>query len=126
MPSSRALLRSPARMSSIATLFVLLLLAAGVLVWQLLRGMHERALSVALQSCREAALQLLDATVALQQLRWTHENGRWGWRLDYGFEVSTDGQQRRSGRIRFHGGALAFVEMPRPAGQPELWVLPRE
>lgn len=113
-------------MSSIATLFALLLLAAGVLVWQLLRAMHERALAIALRSCHEAALQLLDATVALQAVRWARESGRWGWRLDYGFDVSTDGQQRRNGRIRFHRGELAWVEMPRPAGEAELWVVPRE
>lgn len=113
-------------MSATASLFALLLLAAGVLAWQLLRGMHENALAVAHRSCREAGLQLLDASVALLQLRWAREDGSWGWRLDYGFDVSQDGAQRHQGRIRFHRGALRWVQMPGAAGARELWVVPRE
>lgn len=113
-------------MSATATLFALLLLGAGVLAWQLLRAMHESALAVAQRSCGEAGLQLLDATVALQRLRWAREDGRWGWRLDYGFDVSSDGAERRHGRIRFHRGALRWVQMPGATGGRELWVVPKE
>lgn len=109
-------------MSAAATLIAMLLLAATVLGWQLLRGMHEQAMAVAVRSCSEAGVQLLDATVALQQLRLAREDGQLGWRLDYGFEVSADGQQRRSGRIRFHRGALKWVEMPREGNQRDLWI----
>jgi hypothetical protein len=111
-------------MSAAATLIAMLLLATAVLGWQLLRGMHERAMQVAVRSCREAGVQLLDATVALQQLRLAREDGQFGWRMDYGFDISADGQQRRSGRIRFHRGALKWVEMPRDGSHRDLWIAP--
>jgi len=113
-------------MSSAATLIGMLLVASTVLVWLSLRGLHERALGIAVSSCRDAGLQLLDSTVALQQLRWAREDGQFGWRLDYNFDVSADGQQRRIGRIRFHRGALLWVEVPRDQDQHELWVAPRK
>ncbi|GMU44846.1 MAG: DUF3301 domain-containing protein [Xanthomonadales bacterium] len=113
-------------MSATASLFALLLLAAGVLAWQLLRGMHESALAVAQRSCREAGLQLLDASVALLQLRWAREDGAWGWRLDYGFDVSSDGSRRGHGRIRFHRGALRWIRMPGETDGRDLWVVPHE
>ena len=111
-------------MSSAAALMGMLVLASGVLAWQALRSMHGRALRVAVSSCRDAGLQLLDATVALQRVRFSRAEGQVGWQLDYGFDVSADGQQRRMGRIRFHRGALLWVEVPRGDGSRELWVVP--
>lgn len=113
-----------APMSAATTLVAMLLLAVAVLGWLLLRGMHEKAMAVAVRSCREAGVQLLDATVALQQLRLAREDGQFGWRLDYSFDISADGQQRRSGRIRFHRGLLKWVEMPREDNQRDLWIAP--
>lgn len=109
-------------MSSGAALFSMLFLAVAVLVWQLLRGLHERALVIAAKSCRDAGLQLLDATVSLQQLRFTNNRTHWGWQLDYGFDVSVDGQRRLHGRIRFHQGVLQWIEVPRADGEKELWM----
>jgi hypothetical protein len=113
-----------ALMSSTAALMGMLVLASGVLVWQVLRAMHERALAVAMISCRDAGLQLLDATVALQRIGLARSDGQFGWQLDYGFDVSADGQQRRSGRIRFHRGALQWVEVPGADNRRDLWVVP--
>lgn len=111
-------------MSSAAALMGMLVLASGVLVWQALRSMHERALRIAVSSCRDAGLQLLDATVALQSVRLSRVEGQYGWQLDYGFDVSADGQQRRTGRIRFHRGALLWVEVPGADNRRDLWVVP--
>ena len=87
-------------MSSAAALMGMLVLASGVLAWQALRS------------------------VALQRVRFSRAEGQVGWQLDYGFDVSADGQQRRTGRIRFHRGALLWVEVPRGDGSRELWVVP--
>lgn len=111
-------------MSSFAALFGMLMLASALMVWLGLRTMHERALVVAVDSCREARLQLLDATVSLQRVRWAREGDQFGWLLDYGFDVSSDGQQRRHGHIRFHRGALLWVEVPGSNDRPDLWVVP--
>lgn len=111
-------------MSSAAALIGMLVLACGVLAWQALRAMHERALGVATASCREAGVQLLDATVALQRIGLRRAGGQIGWQLDYGFDVSADGQQRRSGRIRFHRGALQWIEVPGVDDRRDLWVVP--
>jgi hypothetical protein len=111
-------------MSSAAALMGMLVLACGVLAWQALRAMHERALRVAIASCRDAGLQLLDATVALQRIRLARAEGQLGWQLDYGFDVSADGQQRRTGRIRFHRGALLWIEVPGADNRRDLWVVP--
>lgn len=111
-------------MSSFTALFGMLLLAIAVLGWQALRAMHERALLIAARSCREANLQLLDATVALQRVRMARAQGSLGWQLDYSFDVSADGQQRGQGRLRFHRGALLWIEMPRGDNSRDLWVVP--
>jgi hypothetical protein len=111
-------------MSSSAALMAMLVLACAVLAWQALRSMHERALAIAVRSCRDAGLQLLDATVALQRIRLSRVDGQIGWQLDYGFDVSADGQQRRTGRIRFHRGAQLWVEVPGADDRRELWVVP--
>ncbi|MBK9654985.1 MAG: DUF3301 domain-containing protein [Rhodanobacteraceae bacterium] len=111
-------------MSSFTALFGMLLLASGVLAWQALRAMHERALVIATRSCREANLQLLDATVTLQRVRVARAEGSLGWQLDYSFDISADGQQRGQGRLRFHRGALLWIEMPRGDHSRDLWVVP--
>lgn len=110
-------------MSSFPALFGMLLLASGVLAWQALRAMHERALAIAQKSCREASLQLLDATVALQRVGMARAEGRLGVQLDYSFDVSADGQHRGQGRLRFHGGVLLWIEMPRADNSRDLWVV---
>lgn len=113
-------------MSSGVALFSMLFLATGVLAWQMLRGLHEKALAIAARSCRDAGLQLLDATVSLQHLRLARNQQQWGWQIDYGFDVSLDGQRRRHGRIRFHQGILQWVEVPRADGGHELWMQDNE
>ncbi len=111
-------------MSSTAALIGMLVLACAVLAWQALRSMHERALAIAIRSCRDAGLQLLDSTVSLQRIRLSRIDGQFGWQLDYGFDVSADGQQRRHGRIRFHRGAQLWIEVPGADGGRDLWVVP--
>jgi hypothetical protein len=112
-------------MSSTMTLLGLLLLAIGVLAWLALIALNERALSVAIGSCRDAGLQFLDASVALQSLRLRRLQGQLGWQVDYRFDVSQDGQQRRHGTIRFFRGALEWIEIPGAGEHGELWVSPR-
>ena len=94
-------------------LLPLLLLATVVMVWQILHSFNERAVAIARNACQEAGLQLLDATVSLTRVRLTRKESGPAWMLDYGFDVSADGQTRSHGRMRFIGGALEWIDLPR-------------
>ncbi len=103
---------------------LLVLLGSGVLVWQLLHAQNERAVAIAREACREAALQLLDATVSLQALRLRRQDGELGWTCDYAFDVSADGVNRVHGRLRLHSQRLVWIDIPRGPGGSDLWMAP--
>jgi len=109
-------------MNSALSLLPLLLLASIVIVWQILHSFNERAVAIARESCREAGLQLLDATVSLSRLRLSRQNQALAWVLDYGFDVSADGHTRAHGRMRFIGGALEWIDLPRGPDGSDLWM----
>lgn len=111
-------------MNALPELLSLLLIAVAVVVWQWLRREHEQAQSIAQAACKEAGLQWLDASVTLQSLRFTRQDGRRSWQLDYSFDVSGDGRERRIGRLRIHGGRLLWIEMPGDRDSGALWIKP--
>ena len=102
----------------------LLLLATAVMVWQWLRQAHEMALALAQQACKDAGLQWLDNQVSLQSARLVRDRGQLRWQLDYQFDVSAQGTERRHGRLRLLAGQLAWIEMPTASGTAELWIPP--
>ncbi len=108
--------------NGIVALGLLLLLGIGVIAWQLLHGLQEKAIVVARNACTEAGLQLLDSTVSRQSLRLGRSDGTFGWIVDYGFDVSADGQNRIHGRLRFLSGRLAWIDLPRGASGSDLWM----
>lgn len=113
-------------MNALPELLGLLLLAISVVLWQWLRQSHELALTTAQSACKEAGLQWLDASVTLLTIRFTRQDSHWHWQLDYSFDVSRDGRERRSGRLRLHGGRMLWIEMPAANGTAELWMRPDE
>ena len=108
--------------SGIVALGLLLLLGSTVIAWQLLHALHEKAIAIARNACKEAGLQLLDATVSRQSLKLGRSDGSFGWIVDYGFDVSADGHNRIHGRLRFLSGRLAWIDLPRGPGGSDLWV----
>ena len=111
-------------MTGALALCLLLLLGGAVIGWQLLHSLHERAIAIAASACREAGLQLLDATVSRQTLRLGRSDGVFGWIVDYGFDVSADGHSRVQGRLRFLSGRLAWIDLPRGPSGSDLWMAP--
>lgn len=71
-----------------------------------LAGAHCRNL------CRDAGLQLLDQSVALQRWRLARIHGRLGVQRRYGFEVSFDGTDRHAGTISFAGRVRTTYTLP--------------
>lgn len=102
----------------------LLLLASAILIWQWLRQSHESALLLAQRACKEAGLQWLDNQVSLHTARLIRDRGSLRWQLDYSFDVSAHGTERKQGRLRMIAGQLAWIEMPTASGAAELWIPP--
>lgn len=92
------------------------MLLAGVAVafWMAALGAHELARAHCQSLCRDARLQLLDETVALQKLTLSKVVGGLGIRRRYGFEVSFDGTDRHSGSITFIGKRRHSYVLPMP------------
>lgn len=106
-------------MTSIADLFWLLALAAGIASWYRLTRAREVAVRAALALCKRHGLQLLDQSVGLRAIRLQGVDG--GRRLErcYTFEVSGDGQTRQSARLWMAGNDVASFSLPH-ADAPEL------
>lgn len=102
----------------------LILLAAWVGAW-IWRGMglHDRALRIAQRHCKQAGVQLLDESVALNRLRpGRGRHGRPGIRRRYAFEFTVTGERRYPGFVELHGPTLMKVELaphPFPGDRPE-------
>ncbi|MGA7298167.1 MAG: DUF3301 domain-containing protein [Rhodanobacteraceae bacterium] len=94
-------------------LFSLLILLALVAIWHAALGAREQAREHATRLCVSARLQLLDQTVSLKRLTLGHQPGQgWQIRRDYGFEVSSNGQDRLPGSLRMTGNRLLAWSLP--------------
>lgn len=95
--------------SLLPLLFVLFVIA----VWYDAMRAHERARVCSRDLCAAAGVQLLDQTVALRRLRVRRLPGQGLalWRC-YGFELSTNGSDRRRGSLDLIGGELAAYDLP--------------
>lgn len=91
---------------------ILFLLALAAL-WHSALGARELARAHAARLCTSASLQLLDQSVALRRIRLGHHVGQ-GWQIqrDYGFEVSSNGQDRLPGSLRMAGNKLLTWSLP--------------
>ncbi len=97
----------------IEALAPILLVLVVVAIWHSALGAREQARRHAAYLCKQARLQLLDQTVSLQRIRVRHEPGS-GWQVqrDYGFNVSSSGQDRLPGSLRMVGDRLTSWSLP--------------
>ncbi len=105
-------------MSDLFNLLSLLVLGAVVGLWLKLSRARERATHEARQQCLRHGLQLLDETVGLRGLRLRRVNGLQRIERCYGFEVSTDGDDRQPGRLWMIGDALSSLSLPTVTSLP--------
>lgn len=81
-------------------LYILLLLGLIALYWQSSLRARERAVQACIRACREYDVQFLDQSVQMERIRIARvSGGRLGFRRWYGFEFSTDGDDRRAGLV---------------------------
>lgn len=99
-------------MSDLSNLLLLVLLLASVGLWLKLSVARERAVLEARRQCQQHNLQLLDETVGLRGLRLRRVNGLRRVERCYGFDVSIDGHDRKSGRLWMIGDALSSLSLP--------------
>jgi hypothetical protein len=95
------------------SLIPLLALGLAAAFWLDALKAHECARGFCLQLCERGNVQLLDQTVALH--RMTICRGKTGWlalRRSYNFELSTDGADRRQGRLTMIGQRLDSYSLP--------------
>lgn len=87
--------------------------------WHASLGARENARMHARMLCSRARLQLLDQTVVLKRIRPARQPGE-GWMLirDYGFDVSSDGNNRLPARLRLSGTQLSSWSLPAQAEGP--------
>lgn len=97
------------------------MLFAGVAValWMAALAANELARAHCKELCRDAQLQLLDETVALQKLTLAKVVGGFGIRRRYTFEVSFDGTDRHAGSITFIGKRRHSYVLPMPESASE-------
>jgi hypothetical protein len=70
---------------------------------------RERALSAARRVCSAQSIQLLDETVGLSGLRMRRQDGLLRLMLRYGFEVSSNGQDRIPGHLWMADGRITSI-----------------
>lgn len=94
-------------------LLPILILLGIAAFWHSALGARELARAHASRLCKSTRLQLLDQTVSLRRMRLRHQSGL-GWQLqrDYGFEVSSNGQDRLPGSLRMTGDRLQTWSLP--------------
>lgn len=93
-------------------LLLLAIIGAGVWFWIDSMNARERAIAAATRACSEVNVQLLDQTVALENLKPArNRQGHLVWRRTYGFEYSVQGVERRGGRAILRGRVLEQVQL---------------
>ena len=95
----------------------LALLGGAVALWMHSSAMRERARGQAVQICRDTGYQCLDDTVVLASVYPSRSRGR-GARLEwrYAFEFSSNGADRRPGRLALVATGLAWAQLETPEG----------
>lgn len=95
------------------TLLPPLLILAGFYFWHNALRARERARGLAHALCARAGVQLLDQTVALRRVNLRRIPGH-GLRLlrCYGFDLSTDGNDRRQGSLDMIDDEIASYDLP--------------
>ena len=94
-------------------LIVMILAATAFAFWSAGRAAAERAEIVGRDACRAAGVQLLDESVHALGLRiCRHDNGWLGWERTFRFDYSSDGQDRRVGRLVLRGDRLVAFSGP--------------
>jgi hypothetical protein len=99
---------------SMPTLLILMILAATAFAfWSAGRAAAEQAVRVGRDACRTAGVQLLDESVHAIRLRLCrHANGWLGWERTFRFDYSSDGHDRRTGRLVLRDGRLVSFSGP--------------
>ena len=96
---------------------ILLMIAGAAVVawWNASRAAAERAEVLGRDACAAAGVQWLDQSVHLVAMRLRRGGDGWlALERHFGFEYSTNGDDRRSGRIVLHGRRLRSVVGPMP------------
>ena len=96
----------------LGTLILMLVGSAVVAVWLDALSARELAGAHCRELCRQAGVQLLDQSVALQRWRLARINGRIGVHRRYAFEISFDGTDRHPGTISFAGRSRTAYTLP--------------
>ena len=90
---------------------LLVITGLGLHLFQAIR-VKELALDAARRACRQAGVQMLDQSVAMQRLSASRDDaGRWHLWRQYRFEYSVDGYERERGHIIMLGNRLQAVVM---------------
>lgn len=102
-------------MSNLSDLLLLLSLGAAVGLWLKISAAREHAVREARRLCLQHGLQLLDETVGLRALR-LHRGSPGRGRIErcYGFEVSLEGDDRKSAHMWMLGTAISALSLPTP------------
>lgn len=99
------------------SLLLAALVALALWGWYQALAARERAMAKVRALCVELRLQILDQTVTLREL-WPCRGAHGGLALRrvYGFEFSTGGADRRSGRLCYIGADLQWARLDHPDG----------
>jgi Protein of unknown function (DUF3301) len=97
----------------IESMLPLILILLGFYIWQNALRARDRARVLSHNLCARVGVQLLDQTVALKRLRIQRIPGE-GLRVRrcYGFELSTDGQDRLRGSLDLLDGEMVAYDLP--------------
>lgn len=91
--------------------------AATFWLWHDSMRARELTLITCRRACRQVSAQLLDETVALEQLRLArNRHGRLVIARRYRFEFSLEGDDRRAGWVRLLGAEIQILQMDHPDG----------
>lgn len=102
------------------SLIALIVISTAAIVWHDALRSRDIAVRLARQLCARSELQLLDQSVGLRRISFARaRNGQPGLRRYYGFEVSTDGQDRHHGSLTLLGGTLENFSLPLRQPPPE-------
>ena len=96
------------------TLLILMILGSSAFAfWSAGRAAAERAEAVGRNACRAAGVQLLDESVHALGLRLCrHDNGWLGLERTFRFDYSSNGEDRRVGRLVLRGDRLVYFSGP--------------
>jgi hypothetical protein len=99
-------------MGNLHDLLLLLALGGIVTAWMKLSRARELAVVAARRHCELHGLQLLDETVGLRAIRLRRLDGHRRLERGYGFDVSTDGDDREQGRVWMIGQRVSGLSLP--------------